>query len=154
MISNAYLSLYGITSTTVLVSALRDQGAEVDYVIPNRFIHGYGPNEQLFREAYADGVSLLITVDNGIAGVQEVKVAKELGLKVIITDHHEPGEALPDADVILHPRIPEGHYPFGELAGVGVSFKFNFLRKLLSLFRLPTFVIRCLYFEITSSSFA
>ena len=113
----------GITSTTVLVSALRDQGAEVDYVIPNRFIHGYGPNEQLFREAYADGVSLLITVDNGIAGVQEVKVAKELGLKVIITDHHEPGEALPDADVILHPRIPEGHYPFGELAGVGVSFK-------------------------------
>lgn len=113
----------GITSTTVLLTTLLDLGANVDFVIPNRFTHGYGPNEQLFREAAADGVTLLITVDNGISGIEQVKVARELGMSVIITDHHEPGETLPDADIIVHPRIPKGHYPFGELAGVGVAFK-------------------------------
>lgn len=113
----------GITSTTVLMTALLDLGANVDYVIPNRFTHGYGPNAELFRQAHEDGVDLLITVDNGISGVEQVKVARELGLAVIITDHHEPGDILPDADVIVHPRIPLGHYPFGELAGVGVAFK-------------------------------
>ncbi|KFL44078.1 recombinase RecJ [Lysinibacillus sp. BF-4] len=113
----------GITSTTVLMTALLELGANVDYVIPNRFTHGYGPNTELFRQAHEDGVDLLITVDNGISGVEQVKVARELGLAVIITDHHEPGDILPDADVIVHPRIPLGHYPFGELAGVGVAFK-------------------------------
>ncbi|MBD8032086.1 MULTISPECIES: single-stranded-DNA-specific exonuclease RecJ [Solibacillus] len=113
----------GITSTTVLLNALLDIGADVSFVIPDRFIHGYGPNEELFRKAHEDGVNLIITVDNGISGIEQVKLARELGMDVIITDHHEPGDVLPDANVIIHPRIPQGHYPFGELAGVGVAFK-------------------------------
>lgn len=114
----------GITSTTVLYKALQLFGAEhVDYMIPNRFEHGYGPHVELFQKAHDAGVRLIITVDNGIAGFKPIKLAKELGMDVIVTDHHEPGEELPEADVIIHPRVPEGHYPFGELAGVGVAFK-------------------------------
>lgn len=113
----------GITSTTVLLNALLDLGGDVDFVIPNRFTHGYGPNEALFREAHENGVGLIITVDNGISGIEPIRVGKELGMDVIVTDHHEAGDVLPEADVIIHPRIPEGHYPFGELAGVGVAFK-------------------------------
>lgn len=113
----------GITSTTVMMNVLLDLGADADYMIPNRFTHGYGPHEELFRQAYENGVQLIITVDNGISGIEPIRVAKELGMDVIVTDHHEAGETLPNADVILHPRVPEGHYPFGELAGVGVAFK-------------------------------
>lgn len=113
----------GITSTTVMMNVLLDLGADVHFCIPNRFTHGYGPHEELFRKAYEDGVQLIITVDNGISGIEPVRVAKELGMDVIVTDHHEAGEILPPADVIIHPRVPEGHYPFGELAGVGVAFK-------------------------------
>ncbi|MEO4052151.1 single-stranded-DNA-specific exonuclease RecJ [Solibacillus sp. CAU 1738] len=113
----------GITSTTVMMNVLIDLGADVEYIIPNRFIHGYGPNEQLFREAYERGVNLIITVDNGISGIEPIRVAKELGMDVIVTDHHEAGDTLPEADVIIHPRVPEGHYPYGDLAGVGVAFK-------------------------------
>ena len=114
----------GITSTTVLYKALLAFGAEhVTYTIPNRFEHGYGPNEQLFRQAHAEGVQLIITVDNGISGFEPIRIAKELGMDVIVTDHHEASDQLPEADIILHPRVPENHYPFGELAGVGVAFK-------------------------------
>lgn len=113
----------GITSTTVMKTALQDLGADVSHIIPNRFTDGYGPSERLFRKAYEQGFKLIITVDNGIAGNREVQVAKDLGMDVIITDHHEPGDTLPPADVIIHPRHPEGHYPFGELAGVGVACK-------------------------------
>ncbi|MFF2175219.1 single-stranded-DNA-specific exonuclease RecJ [Lysinibacillus sp. NPDC058147] len=113
----------GVSSTTVMLNVLLDLGADVSFKIPNRFIHGYGPNEALFREAHEEGVQLIITVDNGISGIEPIRVAKELGMDVIVTDHHEPGDELPPADIILHPRIPEGHYPFGELAGVGVAFK-------------------------------
>ncbi|MFP3918163.1 single-stranded-DNA-specific exonuclease RecJ [Lysinibacillus telephonicus] len=113
----------GITSTTVMLNVLLDLGANVDFCIPNRFTHGYGPHEELFRKAYEDGVQLIITVDNGISGIEPIRIAKELGMDVIVTDHHEAGEELPPADVIVHPRVPEGHYPFGELAGVGVALK-------------------------------
>ncbi|AVK86970.1 single-stranded-DNA-specific exonuclease RecJ [Lysinibacillus sp. B2A1] len=106
-----------------MLNVLLDLGADVSFKIPNRFIHGYGPHEDLFREAYDEGVQLIITVDNGISGIEPVRIAKELGMDVIVTDHHEPGDELPPADIILHPRIPKGHYPFGELAGVGVAFK-------------------------------
>lgn len=123
MISKVYLSLYGITSATVLKSALIELGAHVEHVIPNRFIDGYGPSERLFIQAAEDGFKLIITVDNGIAGNGPIAKAKELGMDVIVTDHHERGETLPKADVIIHPRVPEGSYPFGELAGVGVAFK-------------------------------
>lgn len=113
----------GITSTTVLLNVLLDLGADVDYEIPNRFTHGYGPHEELFRKAYKEGFQLIITVDNGISGIEPIRIAKELGMDVIVTDHHEAGDELPCADVIIHPRVPEGHYPYGELAGVGVAFK-------------------------------
>ncbi|SER73768.1 single-stranded-DNA-specific exonuclease [Gracilibacillus ureilyticus] len=113
----------GVTSTTLMVEALREKGAMCDYYIPNRFTEGYGPNEAAFREAYKQGFQLIITVDNGIAGVGEVKVANELGMDVIITDHHEVQEELPEALAIIHPKCAED-YPFKELAGVGVAFKF------------------------------
>ncbi|GEK34368.1 single-stranded-DNA-specific exonuclease RecJ [Kurthia sibirica] len=113
----------GITSSTVLKSALIDLGADVHHVIPNRFIDGYGPSERLFKEFAEEGYHLIITVDNGIAGNGPIDVAKALGVDVIVTDHHEAGAELPNADIIIHPRHPEGNYPFGELAGVGVAFK-------------------------------
>ena len=113
----------GVTSTSVMMTALQLLDAQVTYVIPNRFVDGYGPSERLFKEAFEDGVNLIITVDNGISGVNEIQLAKELGMDVIVTDHHEAGEILPPADMIIHPRHPLGNYPFGELAGVGVAFK-------------------------------
>lgn len=113
----------GVTSTTVLLRALRSLGALVDYAIPNRFKHGYGPNAELFEEKIAEGFELIITVDNGISGHEAIAHAQQLGATVIVTDHHEIGETLPPADCIIHPRHPEGNYPFPELAGVGVAFK-------------------------------
>lgn len=113
----------GVTSVTVLVDSLKSIGANVGWYIPNRFTEGYGPNEQAFREASDAGVSLIITVDNGIQGHHEVDVANELGMDIIITDHHEIGQTLPDAYAILHPMHPDGSYPFHHLAGVGVSYK-------------------------------
>lgn len=113
----------GVTSIAVMMTALNRLGADVFYVIPNRFEHGYGPHKDLFQEIYEAGASMIITVDNGVAGNDEVAFAKTLGMDVIITDHHEAGEVLPDADAILHPRHPDGQYPFKDLAGVGVAFK-------------------------------
>ncbi|GAA0295136.1 single-stranded-DNA-specific exonuclease [Gracilibacillus halotolerans] len=113
----------GVTSTAVMVEALRQSGAMCDYYIPNRFTEGYGPNEEAFREAHRQGFQLIITVDNGIAAVKEVDIANELGLDVIITDHHELQETLPNAYAIIHPKCSPD-YPFKELAGVGVAFKF------------------------------
>jgi single-stranded-DNA-specific exonuclease len=112
----------GVTSTALIVEVLREQGAVVDFYIPNRFTEGYGPNENAFRQAKEANVSLIITVDNGIAGVNEAKVAKELGIDLIITDHHEAQDELPDAFSIIHPKLADT-YPFDELAGVGVAFK-------------------------------
>jgi single-stranded-DNA-specific exonuclease len=113
----------GVSSTSVLMMTLLDLGANVDFYIPNRFTEGYGPNEPAFRQAKENGFSLIITVDTGIAAVHEAAVAKELGLDLIITDHHEPGPVLPEALAIIHPKLPGSHYPFRELAGVGVAFK-------------------------------
>ncbi|MCM3637314.1 single-stranded-DNA-specific exonuclease RecJ [Sporosarcina luteola] len=113
----------GVTSVTVLTTALEQLGANVDFAIPNRFEHGYGPNIDLFDELHKAGTSLIITVDNGISGLEAVAHAKSIGMDIIVTDHHEIGEKLPIADAIIHPRHPEGNYPFGELAGVGVAFK-------------------------------
>ncbi|WP_138415595.1 single-stranded-DNA-specific exonuclease RecJ [Aquibacillus sediminis] len=112
----------GVSSTTVMVEALREVGAICDYYIPNRFTEGYGPNEQAFTEAYKQGYQVIITVDTGIAAVHEAEVAKQLGIDLIITDHHEVQETLPNAYAIVHPKCSE-NYPFKELAGVGVAFK-------------------------------
>ncbi len=113
----------GVSSTTILMLALLELGADVEFYIPNRFTEGYGPNEGAFRWAQQAGFSLIITVDTGISAVNEAKLAKELGIDLIITDHHEPPPELPDAYAIIHPRLKGGLYPFGELAGVGVAFK-------------------------------
>lgn len=113
----------GISSTTVMLRTLQELGANVDYMIPNRFTHGYGPHTELFQQLHESGVDLIITVDNGISGIEPIRIAKELDMDVIVTDHHEAGDVLPPADVIIHPRVPEGQYPFPELAGVGVAFK-------------------------------
>lgn len=115
----------GVSSTTVLLTTLRGMGANVDFYIPNRFTEGYGPNEAAFRQAHSSGYGLIITVDTGIAAVHEAEVAKELGIDLIITDHHEPGPVLPDALAIVHPKQPGCSYPFKELAGVGVAFKLS-----------------------------
>ncbi|GAB3050393.1 single-stranded-DNA-specific exonuclease RecJ [Virgibacillus ainsalahensis] len=113
----------GVSSTTVLLKTLQELGADYDYYIPNRFTEGYGPNEEAFRKAYENGFHLIITVDNGIAAVREAAIAKQLGIDLIITDHHEVQDELPDAFAILHPKCSPGYF-FKELAGVGVAFKF------------------------------
>ncbi|MDM5156604.1 single-stranded-DNA-specific exonuclease RecJ [Bacillus sp. DX1.1] len=113
----------GVSSTTVLFLALQELGADVEFYIPNRFTEGYGPNEAAFRWAHGAGFSLIITVDTGIAAVHEAQVAKELGIDLIITDHHEPPPELPEALAIIHPKLEGGVYPFHYLAGVGVAFK-------------------------------
>jgi single-stranded-DNA-specific exonuclease len=113
----------GVSSTSVLMMTLRDLGANVQFYIPNRFTEGYGPNERAFRHAAESGINLIITVDTGISAVHEASIAKELGMDLIITDHHEPGPVLPEALAIIHPKLPDSIYPFRELAGVGVAFK-------------------------------
>ncbi|MCM3619269.1 single-stranded-DNA-specific exonuclease RecJ [Sutcliffiella horikoshii] len=113
----------GVSSTTVLVTALREIGANVDFYIPNRFTEGYGPNENAFRQAKENGYAVIITVDTGISALHEAKVAKELEIDLIITDHHEPGPELPDAFAIVHPKKETCSYPFDDLAGVGVAYK-------------------------------
>ncbi|WP_040759187.1 single-stranded-DNA-specific exonuclease RecJ [Sporosarcina newyorkensis] len=113
----------GVTSVTVLTTALERLGANVNFAIPNRFEHGYGPNKDYFEQLHTEGTEVLVTVDNGISGIEEIAFAKSLGMTVIVTDHHEMGEQLPEADAVIHPRHPKGVYPFGELAGVGVAFK-------------------------------
>ncbi|MBS4176226.1 single-stranded-DNA-specific exonuclease RecJ [Lederbergia citrea] len=113
----------GVTSTSVMMDVLSNLGANVRYYIPNRFTEGYGPNENAFREAAASGIKLVITVDTGISATNEASLAKELGMDLIITDHHEPGQELPDAFAIIHPKLPNTNYPFPDLAGVGVAFK-------------------------------
>lgn len=113
----------GVCSTSVMVSALKEAGASVEFYIPNRFTEGYGPNLAAFRAAKERGVSVIVTVDNGIAAVDEIAAANEWGLDVIVTDHHEPGPVLPEAYAIIHPKKPGSTYPFRDLAGVGVAFK-------------------------------
>ena len=112
----------GVTGTSILVRCLRELGALVDYYIPNRFYEGYGPNEDAFMQAIADGYQLVITVDNGIAGIDEAEILLEHGVDLIITDHHQVKETLPRAYAILHPELDE-NYPFHHLSGAGVALK-------------------------------
>ncbi|WP_270179413.1 single-stranded-DNA-specific exonuclease RecJ [Alkalihalobacillus sp. CinArs1] len=113
----------GVSSTSVLIYTFKELGADFDYYIPNRFTEGYGPNEAAFRRAKEEGYDLIVTVDTGISGVHEAEVAKEIGIDLLITDHHEPPPVLPDALAIINPKKPECSYPFKGLAGVGVAFK-------------------------------
>lgn len=113
----------GVTSTAIMMAVLRDVGAKADFYIPNRFTEGYGPNENAFRQASLKGINLIITVDNGISAVAEAALAKELGMDLIITDHHEVQPEIPDAYAIVHPRYGEIPYPFPHLSGAGIAFK-------------------------------
>jgi single-stranded-DNA-specific exonuclease len=114
----------GITSTSILyLFFLRRLGLKVDYAIPNRESEGYGLSKEGILQASKDGVDLIITVDCGITSVQEVAYAKTLGIDVIITDHHEPDNELPDAYAIIDPKRTDCNYPYKHLAGVGVAFK-------------------------------
>lgn len=113
----------GVTSTALMMNILIELGANCDYFVPNRFEHGYGLNEKVLKEFAEQGATVIITVDTGIANVDEVAYANTLGLDVIITDHHEPQELLPEAYAIIHPKLSDECH-FKEYAGVGVAFQF------------------------------
>ncbi|HHW13524.1 MAG TPA: single-stranded-DNA-specific exonuclease RecJ, partial [Firmicutes bacterium] len=113
----------GLSATALLVEYLQSRGARVDFRLPSRFEEGYGLSLAAVEEAAADGVRLLLTVDCGITAAAEVARAAELGVEVIVTDHHEPPAELPRAVAVLNPKQPGCPYPFKELAGVGVAFK-------------------------------
>lgn len=110
----------GICAVSVIMLALKHMGADADYYIPDRHSEGYGLNEDAIRQIAPKG-GLLLTVDCGISSCAEVKLARELGLEVIVTDHHTPPEVLPDC-IVINPKLP-GDYPFAELCGAGVAFK-------------------------------
>jgi single-stranded-DNA-specific exonuclease len=112
----------GATSTALGVSTLRALGADVDFVVPDRFRMGYGLSPELVQEALNIGAQLLVTVDCGIASHAGVAAARAQGLRVIITDHHLPGPTLPDANAIVNPNCTGEEFPSKNLAGVGVMF--------------------------------
>lgn len=113
----------GMTGTAILVNGLRLLGADVSYYVPNRLEDGYGLNEEAIRRLAERGKRLIVSVDCGITSVAHAELCKELGVRLVITDHHTIGDQLPDADAIVHPRLPGTAYPFGELCGAGVAFK-------------------------------
>jgi single-stranded-DNA-specific exonuclease len=113
----------GATSTSLMYLALRKAGGQVEYYIPDRFEEGYGLNGPAILQAKERGFDLIVTVDNGISAVEEVRLARNLGLDLIVTDHHTPPQVLPEAYAILNPKQPDCGYPDKMLAGVGVAFK-------------------------------
>jgi single-stranded-DNA-specific exonuclease len=113
----------GITGTAILLLCLRLLGADVTYYVPNRLEEGYGLSSDALRMLTERGTSLVVSVDCGIASAAEAAVARELGLELIVTDHHEFAAELPAAATIVHPRLPGHNYPFGGLCGAGVALK-------------------------------
>ena len=113
----------GITSTTVLKSFLEERGLHVDSYIPNRLDEGYGLNNEALDKIAAEGYTLMITVDCGISAISEIEYAHTLGIETIVTDHHEPGETLPNAIAVVDAKRKDNKYPCRDLAGVGVVFK-------------------------------
>ncbi len=113
----------GATSTALVLRCLREFGfADVDYLVPNRFEYGYGLSKEIVRVAAERSPALLITVDNGVSSVAGVEEANALGIPVLITDHHLPGNKLPAAAAILNPNLKDSSFPSHNLAGVGVAF--------------------------------
>ena len=114
----------GMTSASILKETLEQLGAECLVYLPNRFTDGYGPNASVYKYFIEQqGISLIVTVDNGVAGHDAIDLAQSMGVDVIVTDHHSLPEVLPDAYAIVHPEHPEADYPFKHLAGCGVAFK-------------------------------
>ncbi|WMM26831.1 single-stranded-DNA-specific exonuclease RecJ [Tissierella sp. MB52-C2] len=135
----------GVISIYLLYTAIKQCGGDVDYVIPNRVDDGYGINNEIVRQAKEQGIDTIITCDNGIAAIEQVKLAKELGLTVIVTDHHdlpfivdESGERVYlslDADAVINPKQQDCSYAFERLCGAAVVFKL--IQELYSLFNIP-----------------
>lgn len=130
----------GVCSTYLLYTALRRLGAEADYDIPDRVKDGYGINESIIRKAKEDEIDTLLTCDNGISAYAQIQLAKELGMTVIVTDHHEVPvnegkETLPPADAVIDPKQAECHYPFPEICGAVVAYKL--IEVLYERFRVP-----------------
>jgi single-stranded-DNA-specific exonuclease len=113
----------GITSTSLMYETLLTLGANADYYIPDRFQDGYGPNPTVYQRLIDDGTKLIVTVDNGVAGLEALTLAHERGVDVVVTDHHQFADQLPPAAAIVHPQYPGVDYPGGDLSGVGVAFK-------------------------------
>jgi len=113
----------GMCATAILMSCLDALDAQASWYVPDRLEEGYGLNATALETLAAQGASLVVTVDCGIASVAEAARARELGLELIVTDHHTFADTLPEAAVLVHPRLPGAGYPFGELCGAGVAFK-------------------------------
>ncbi|EKT64824.1 single-stranded-DNA-specific exonuclease RecJ [Providencia burhodogranariea] len=113
----------GATSTALAIRALKAMGyANLNYIVPNRFENGYGLTPLVVEEAHKHGADLIVTVDNGISSHEGVDAAHQLGIKVIVTDHHLPGAILPSADAIINPNLEDCQFASKSLAGVGVTF--------------------------------
>ena len=130
----------GICSTYVLISALRYLDADADYEIPDRIKDGYGINESIIKKSYEDGCDLIITCDNGIAAFGALELAAKLGVKVIVTDHHEVfrednKDLLPRADIIVNPKQEDCSYPFKQVCGAFVAYRL--IEVLYELFLIP-----------------
>jgi single-stranded-DNA-specific exonuclease len=113
----------GMTGASILVNGLKLLGADVTYFVPNRLEDGYGLSCEAIERLHRRGRRLIISVDCGITSVEQAALCKRLGITLVITDHHQLADQLPDAAAIVHPRLPGTCYPFGELCGAGVAFK-------------------------------
>lgn len=113
----------GVTSSLILTEAISQLGGQVQAYLPNRFSDGYGPNLNRYQEFVDQGIELIITCDNGVAGFEALAWAKDQGIDVIVTDHHQIQDQLPEAYAIIHPQHPQGQYPFKDLCGAGVALK-------------------------------
>ncbi|WP_125565199.1 single-stranded-DNA-specific exonuclease RecJ [Companilactobacillus insicii] len=113
----------GVTSTSIMKLTLQKLGVKPIFYIPDRFKDGYGPNLDVYKFLADQNIDLLITVDNGVSGKDEIKYLKDQGIKVVVTDHHDLPDELPEADAIVHPTIPGSEYICPYLSGAGVAFK-------------------------------
>jgi len=113
----------GMCATAILLACLEAVDAKVGWYVPDRFEEGYGLKAEALETLAARGTRVVVTVDCGIASVAEARRARELGIELVVTDHHAFGDELPAADVLVHPRLPGAAYPFGDLCGAGVAFK-------------------------------
>ncbi len=131
----------GVCSTYILLTALKEVGAQGDYRIPDRIKDGYGINESIIRQAAEDGIDTILTCDNGIAAVEQIRLAKELGMTVVITDHHDiqkdekGNDILPDGDAVINPKRQNSRYPYPEICGGMVAYKV--MKALYEAFGIP-----------------
>lgn len=113
----------GVTSTVLLYTFLKDMGADVDYYIPSRLNEGYGMNRASIDKIRERGTKLIVTVDNGISAIEEAEYIYSLGMRLVVTDHHQIGDTLPRAEAVVNPHRAENEIAFRDFAGVGVAFK-------------------------------